>query len=132
MNVFALAFFFQSFIDSTRFCLILSLLIYFVMYFLSMACIKDTAGKSAKVGLSFFPAVAIEVGIVMLAEFQSHFRKYKPRYFTNIYTNYSLFYMLLMLTVDFFIYLFLGYYLQNVLPHTYGIRKPFYYIFTPE
>ena len=37
-----------------------------------------------------------------------------------------------MLTVDFFIYIFLGYYLQNVLPHTYGIRKPFYYIFTLE
>jgi hypothetical protein len=97
-----------------------------------MACMKDTAGKSVKVGLSFFPPVVIEIGIVMLAEFQSHFRKYKPRYFTNIYTNFSLFYMLLMLTVDFFIYLFLGYYLQNVLPHTYGIRKPFYYIFTPE
>ena len=132
MNIFALAFFFQSFIDSTRFCLILSLLIYFIMFFLSMACMKDTAGKSVKVGLSFFPPVVIEVGIVMLAEFQSHFRKYKPRYFTNIYTNYSLFYMLLMLTVDFFIYIFLGYYLQNVLPHTYGIRKPFYYIFTLE
>lgn len=70
-----------------------------------MACMKDTAGKSVKVGLSFFPPVVIEVGIVMLAEFQSHFRKYKPRYFTNIYTNYSLFYMLLMLTVDFYLYI---------------------------
>ena len=132
MNVFALAFFYQSFIDSTRFALILSLLIYFIMYFLSIACIKETAGKSVKIGLSIFPAVAIEVGIVMLGKFESHFRKYKPKYFANIYTNYSLFYMFLMLFIDFFIYLFLGYYLQNVLPHEYGIRKPFYFIFTSE
>ena len=132
MNVFALAFFFQSFIDSTRVVLILSLLIYFVMYFLSIACIKETASKAAKIGLSIFPPVAIEVGIVMFGEFESHFRKFHPKYFTNIYTNYSLFIMLLMLLIDFFLYLFLGYYLQNVLPHSYGIRKPFYFLFTPD
>ena len=132
MNVFALAFFFQSFIDSTKFALILSLLIYFIMYFLSMACIKETAAKSVKIGLSFFPPVAIEVGIVMLGEFECHFRKYKPKYFSNVYTNYSLLIMYLMLIADFFIYLFLGYYLQNILPHQYGIRKPFYFLFTSE
>jgi ATP-binding cassette subfamily A (ABC1) protein 3 len=59
MDVFALAFFFQSFIDSTKFCLILSLLLYFIMYFLSMACIKETAAKSVKIGLSFFPPVLV-------------------------------------------------------------------------
>ena len=132
MNVFALAFFFQSFIDSTRVVLILSLLLYFIMYFLSIACIKETAAKSIKIGLSFFPPVAIEVGIVMFGEFECHFRKYHPKYITNIYTNYSLFIMLFMLFIDFFIYLFLGYYLQNVLPHSYGIRKPFYFLFTSE
>ena len=68
----------------------------------------------------------------MLGEFEIHFRKYKPKYFTNVYTNYSLGIMLLMLFVDFFIYLFLGYYLQNVLPHQYGLRKPFYFLFTSE
>ena len=45
MNVFALAFFYQSFIDSTKLVLILSLLIYFVMFFLSIACIRETAAK---------------------------------------------------------------------------------------
>ena len=132
MNVFALAFFFQSFIDSTRYALILSLLLYFVMYFLSIACIKETASKSIKIGLSFFPPVVVEIGIVMIGEFECHFRKYHPKYFKNIYTNYSLFIMYLMFIIDFLIYLFLGYYLQNVLPHTYGIRKPFYFIFTSE
>ena len=132
MNVFALAFFFQSFIDSTKFCLILSLLIYFVMYFLSIAAIKKNSDKSAKIGLSVFPAVALEMGIVMVGEFESHFRKYKPKYFADIYANYSFLLMFIFLFVDFFIYLFLGYYLQNVLPHEYGIRKPFYFLFTSD
>ena len=68
----------------------------------------------------------------MFGEFESHFRTFKPRYFTNIYTNFSIFRMVIMFVIDFFIYTFLGYYLQMVLPHTYGIRKPFYFIFTSE
>ena len=132
LNIFALAFFFQSFIDSTRIVLILSLLIYFVMYYLSIPCVNETASKGIKIGLSFFPPVVIEVGIILFGEFESHFRRFKPKYFANIYTNYSLFIMILMLIVDFFIYLFLGYYLQNVLPHSYGISKPFYFLFTPD
>ena len=37
-----------------------------------------------------------------------------------------------MFTADFFIYLFLGYYLQNVIPHQYGVAKPWYFIFLPS
>ena len=132
LNVFALAFFFQSFIDSTKIALILSLLIYFVMYFASIACIQETSPQGLKIGLSFLPPATLEITIVLLGEFESHFREFKPRYFSNIYTNYSLLRMVIMFVVDFFIYTFLGYYLTLVLPHTYGIRKPFYFIFTPE
>ena len=132
MNIFALAFFFQSFIDSTKIALILSLLIYFVMYFASLASIQESSSQGLKIGLSFLPPAALEITIVLFGEFESHFRQFKPGYFTNIYTNYSLLRMLIMFVVDFFIYSFLGYYLTMVLPHTYGIRKPFYFLFTPE
>ena len=132
MNVLALAFFCQSFLDSTKIALILSLLIYFIMYFISLSSLKETSSKSLKVGLSFLPPAILEITIIMFSEFESHFRKYKPKYFSNIYTNYSLLYMLIMSIVDFFIYTFLGYYLTMVLPHQYGIRKPFYFLFTSE
>ena len=132
MNVFALAFFCQSFLDSTKIALILSLLIYFIMYFISLSSLEETSKKALKIGLSFFPPAILEMTIIMFSEFESHFRKYKPKYFSNIYTNYSLLYMLIMSIVDFLIYAFLGYYLTMVLPHQYGIRKPFYFIFTSE
>jgi ATP-binding cassette subfamily A (ABC1) protein 3 len=37
-----------------------------------------------------------------------------------------------MFVVDFFLFLFLGFYLNNVLPHDFGIRKPFYFICTSD
>ena len=40
--------------------------------------------------------------------------------------------MFVMLILDLFLYLFLGYYLQNILPHDFGVRKPWYFIFTPS
>ena len=132
MNIFSMAFFFQSFIDSTRYALILSLLIYFIMYFFSMACIRITASKSIKIGLSFFPPVTLEVGIVLISEFECYFKKFHPKYFSEIYTNYSLLYMYIQFIADFFIYLLLGYYLQNVVPRKFGIRKPLYFLCTSD
>ena len=40
--------------------------------------------------------------------------------------------MNIMQIVDVFLYLFLGYYLQNVLPHEFGIKRPVYFLCTSE
>ena len=61
MDIFGLIFFFQSFIDKTRVALILSLLIYFVMFFISMACMEEDAKKTLKIVLSIFPPVCLEL-----------------------------------------------------------------------
>ena len=130
MDLFAMIYFFQSFLDSTRVALIISLLIYFATYFLSMACMDEGAAQGLKIGMSILPPVCIELGIVLLGKFESHFKQFHPTDYTKIYTNYSIFYMNLMQFIDFFLYLFLGYYLQNVLPHEFGIRKPVNFICT--
>ena len=132
MDVFAMCFFFQSFIDKTRVALILSLLIYFVMQFLSMACMSEDASKTLKVIMSVLPPVTIELGIILLGKFESHFKKFHLSYYFTTYTNYSIGAMNLMQLFDFFLFLFLGYYLQNVLPHEFGVRKPWYFLFTTE
>ena len=128
LDLFALIFFFQSFIDKTRVALILSLLIYFVMYFISMACMNEGAAKFLKIVLSIFPPVCVELGIVLLGKFESHFKTFHNSDYTKIYTNYSIFIMNLMQMIDFFLYLFLGYYFQNVLPHEFGIKRPWYFL----
>ena len=132
LDVFGLIFFFQSFIDKTRVALILSLLIYFVMFFISMACMDEAANKIVKIILSIFPPVCLELGVVLFGKFESHFRKFHPGDYTKTYTNYSIFIMNIMQLVDFFLYLFLGYYLQNVLPHEFGIKRPWYFLCTKD
>ena len=132
LDVFGLIFFFQSFIDKTRVALILSLLIYFVMFFLSMACMDEAAIKALKIVMSIFPPVCIMLGIVLFGKFESHFREFHPGDYTKTYTNYSIFIMNIMQLVDFLFFLFLGYYLQNVLPHEFGIKKPWYFLCTKE
>ena len=130
LDIFALAFFFQSFIDRTRVALIISLLVYFVMLFMSMAVINESVQIGLKVLVTIFPPVCIELGIIVYGKFESHFKDFTAKHVNKRYTNYKISYMFIMLTVDFFLYLFLGYYLQNIISHEFGISKPFYFLCT--
>ena len=90
----------------------------------------ENALKSLKIVMSIFPPVCIMLGIILFGKFQSHFRTFHPGDYTKIYTNYSIFIMNLMQFVNFLFFLFLGYYLQNVLPHEFGIKRPWYFLCT--
>ena len=132
LDVFALIYFFQSFIDKTKIALVLSLVIYFMMYCVSLACMFEGGSMAAKIALSIFPQVCLNNGALLFSKFQYHFRTFKDREFLEIYTTFSVGIMFLMFVVDFFLFLFLGFYLNNVLPHDFGIRKPFYFLCTSE
>ncbi len=128
--VFSLIFFFQSFIDRTRVALILSLLIYFVMTFMSMAVFNRRVKKEIKILVSIFPPVGIFLGVVEFGKFESNFKDLKYKNVPTIYLNYSVLWMYIMFIIDFFFYLFLGFYLQNVISHEFGISRPFYFLCT--
>ena len=132
LNVFALIYFFQSFIDKTKIALVLSLVIYFMMYCVSLACMFEGGSLAAKIALSLFPQVCLNNGILLFSKFQYNFRTFKDREFFKEYTTFSVGLMFIMFIVDFFLFLFLGFYLNNVLPHDFGIRKPFYFICTSD
>ena len=97
-----------------------------------MACMDEDANKALKIVLSIFPPVCLELGIVLLGKFESHFKQFHAADYTKTYTNYSIFIMNIMQVVDCLLYLFLGYYLQNVLPHDFGIKRPIYFLCTSE
>ena len=120
--------FFQSFIDKTRIAIVLSLVMYFIMYCISLACMFEKTTMKLKILLSIFPPVSLNTGILLLSKFEYHFRNFYNRDFLINHYNYSIGIMLLMFIIDFFVYLFLGYYLHNVLPHEFGIRKPWYFL----
>ena len=132
LNVFSLIYFFQSFIDKTKIALVLSLVIYFMMYCVSLACMFEGGAQWVKIALSLFPQVCLNNGILLIAKFQYHFRYFKNRDFLKTYTSFSVGLMYLMFVIDFLLFLFLGFYLHNVLPHDFGIRKPWYFLCTSD
>ncbi len=132
LNVFALAFFCQSFMDTTRLALIVSCLIYCLMLFVSAAVYDDSIKKVYKTIAALLPPVNVLLGAFTLGQFESMFFAFHTKDINKNYLNYSMSTCYIMFTADFFIYLFLGYYLQNVIPHEYGVAKPWYFIFLPS
>ena len=82
-------YFFQSFIDKTKIALVLSLVIYFMMYCVSLACMFEGGSMAAKIVLSLFPQVCLNNGILLFSKFQYHFRTFRDREFLEIYTTFS-------------------------------------------
>ncbi len=128
LDIFALIYFFQSFIDKTRISIVLSLIIYFIMYCLSLACMFENSSFWLKLVLAIFPAVNLNLGVALLNKFEFHFRNFYNKDFTKDHFNYSLIICYIMFVVDFFAFFFVGYYLNNVLPHDFGIRRPWYFL----
>ena len=128
LDIFGLIYFFQSFIDKTRIAIVLSLVIYFVMYCASFACMFEQTPFNVKIILAIMPLVNLNLGVLLLSKFEYHFRTFHPRDFFISHLNYSLFDTYLMFIIDFIFLLFLGFYFHNVLPHDYGIKKPLYFL----
>ena len=132
LNVFALAFCFQSFIEKAKESLLLSLILYFLMFFLYMLGDRVDSTYIMKLGISFFPPSTIYLGFKLLGKFEANYRQFYIKDMFYIYSNYSILTMYIMVIVDFFIYLFVGYYLQNIIKHDFGISQPWNFLFTTK
>ena len=73
MCVFAIAYFFQSLMERTRIALIFSILIYFIMYFLSLVVVSDYVSNQLKLLVSLLPPSGLQLGIQVLLEFEVNF-----------------------------------------------------------
>ena len=130
MCVFAMAYFFQSLMDKTRIAMIISILVYFIMFFISSAVLSDSVANSAKMFISLFPPTAIDIGISVLAKYEANGITFNSTNISTPYNNYSISNMYTMLFIDILVYLFLGFYLQNTVAHQFGMSRPFYFLCT--
>ena len=84
LNVFALAFFCQSFMDTTRLALIVSCLIYCLMLFVSAAVYDDNIKKLYKTIAALLPPVNLLLGAFTLGKFEGMFF---PFYWKDVKEN---------------------------------------------
>ena len=130
MNIFGLVYFFQSFLDKTRLAMIVSILIYFLMYFLSTSFTGDGIKHWVRVVFSIFPPIALQIGLNVMTRFETFQKKFEKGDASLLYRDYCIRDMLIMLTVDIFIFLFLGFYLQNIITHDFGISRSWNFLCT--
>ena len=70
-----------------------------------------------KVLFSIFPPIALQLGLNVMARFEVTQKKFEKGDLNLRYYNYCIKDMLIMFSIDFFIFLFLGFYLQNIITH---------------
>ena len=128
--VYSLIYFFQSFLERTRIAVIVSLLIYALMFFLCIPVIPNSVSKGVKILFCIlFPPVSLQLGIDTLAVFEMNYNKFDGRIYYE-FSKFSVFDMYIVFVVSFFLFMFIGFYLQNILSHEYGIKKPWYFLCT--
>ena len=128
--IYALIFFFQSFLERTIIAMLVTLLIYVLMYFFFIVVFQNSINYAAKfIFCILFPPTALQLGINTISNFETNFRNFDGRIYFK-FNNFSVCDMYKHFTYNFIIYMFLGFFLQNVLQHEYGIKQPIYFLFT--
>ena len=128
--IYSLIYFFQSFLDKTRLAIIVSLLIYCLMYFFSFCINTNVPSRLIKfIFCILFPPITMQLGLNTFAYFEVNFNQFKGRVFMK-YNKFSIFDMYLLMLINFITYMFLGFYIQNIIKHEFGLKKKWYFLFT--
>ena len=128
--IYSLIYFFQSFLEKTRLAIIVSLLIYCLMYFFSFCVDSNVVSRPSKIIFCIiFPPITMQLGLNTFSFFETNFNDFKGRVFMK-YKQFSIFDMYILFLVNFFLYMFLGFYIQNIISHEFGIKKNWYFLFT--
>lgn len=105
-------------------------LLHIVTYFIVFAVRDPDTAQNVKVGMSIFPNVGMSFCIYNLFHFENDSTGLS---FTNssiLFQNCTFTSSLVALIFDTFFYLFLGLYLDSVIPSQYGVAKKWYFLCT--
>ena len=130
--IFSLIFFFQSFLEKANISIVLSLLVYAIFYTIGIPFKTNNIHIAVKIILAFlFPPVNLCYGCSTLNQFQMNNNQFDGRVLMN-YQQFSVCDMYIIFIFNFIFYMFLGFYLQNVVPQQYGIKKPWNFFCTKK
>ena len=131
-SVFGLIYIFQVCINRSAMAIILSIMIYFIMFFVSSAVTDEKISNGSKMAASLFPPTCLQLGFLTISIFETS-RIYVTSDNINYkYLNFSINDMFIMLFVDSLLYLLIGLYLEQILPKEYGVTRPWYFLFTSK
>ena len=128
--IYSMVFFFQSFLEKTAISIIFCLIIYSIQFFLALILQENAIRRGVKILFGIlFPPITMQLGINTFCKFQSNYKHMEENVDLK-YNRFCISDMYIIFVANFFLYMFLGFYLQNVLPQKYGMNQPFYFLFT--
>lgn len=130
LSLFGLATFLQSFFSNAKAAALTGTLVYFGTSFLDSVVKEPLVSLPQKTLASLLTTVAVSRGMNNLAQFESSGIGVSISNFNLIYENYSMALCCIMMTVSLVLFFFLGIYLDNVLPSTFGVNKKWYFCLT--
>ena len=121
--IFAEIIFIQSLFESSKYSGLVGSLIYYGLWMFCIPVLGDNAAGSAKAGLSIIPQVAMQMMAI-------NFGKQEVTYgltWSNIGTkinNFAFSTGFIMMFISFFLFAALGFWLEKVMPRTFGEKLP--------
>eukprot|EP01117_Protostelium_nocturnum_P005730 TRINITY_DN2068_c0_g1_i1.p1 TRINITY_DN2068_c0_g1~~TRINITY_DN2068_c0_g1_i1.p1 ORF type:complete len:1746 (+),score=587.77 TRINITY_DN2068_c0_g1_i1:107-5344(+) len=110
--------------------------VFIIGFFMQLvgAIIFNTSGKGVRAIFSLFSPTILQIGLTNLGAFTSREDDTGLRWSdrNKEIQNLSFREAYLWLILDFFLYLLIALYLDNVLPNAYGTKRPWYYFVTPS
>ena len=111
---------------------IVSTIVYFCGVLINTLIKGDDVSRANKMLASLLPQVALMQGSIVFANYEGTGVGLDSSTASIIYGNYSFNSSLWMMALDFFIYFFLGLYLDKVIPSSFGQRLSPFFLCTPS
>ena len=111
---------------------IVSTIVYFCGVLINKLVLGDDVSRANKLLASLLPQVALMQGSVVFANYEGTGVGLDSSTASIIYGNYSFDSSLWMMALDFFIYFFLGLYMDKVIPSDFGQRLSPFFLCTPS
>lgn len=130
MSIFAFGYMVQSVFSRASTASTMSTVVLLASYF-GYYAIKTTASQGIKTLACISAPVCVAQGAVLAARFESNGLGVTSETAGAVITNFTFNTCIMMLVVDFFVYLVVGWYLERVVPKEVGVPEPFYFVFNP-
>jgi hypothetical protein len=132
LSLFGLSVFLSSFFSTARAASITSTLIYFGTSFVNQAVLDQSVKINQKSAASLLTTVAINLASVNIAQFETSGIGVQSYNLGTQYRNYTLSRSIGVMILSLFLFLFVGLYLEQVLPSSYGLRKHWCFLLSPS
>lgn len=130
LAIYSIAFFVQAIFSRPRNAIIVAIILYFLTYFMSGFMLDPNVAPALKYLSSIAPPIGIALVSNNLGAFEGSSTGTQFSNWDSEYQNYKITGFIGMMMFDFVFFWLLGWYLENVIPHEWGINRSACFCFT--